>query len=556
MGGKTLAALGATALVIGVLVLGALTRPNPVGLAAEPGTTTTTEQLERPVDLDNFTVEQIEVGTQLAWERVAAVDGFHPRDLIEHENGLYLFASPTQPWEYGPDSLWAWRLSPGNEWEPLGEVIRPIHRITAIHPTDQGLIALESAGPDITVWRSEDASHWAPELVPIDGDGTITAYADNAVASDRFLAITGSLNQDPTALIEGGLSENLGLDIELNRYGWGYKSGADDLSIVIWGPLGLRGLEVSLGEIGLTEAERSLIEPSGAAAPDVAVWARGEGSGWHQSSIEGAHWIQSLALTDQELLAFGHGLVGSNIWSSLDGGLRWEPASIRQRPHSVVPWDEGFIGLRDGFIGFLVSDDGVHWDITGNSDDFDLPVQFGWHAGPVSAGTGGIAAVFAGWRMPDESTPTDPVSLKGGSATLDIDFVTNTLVLEVAGRTQSWRLYDDDLDEHVSLDLSKDLVHFHHTETGESLATFRGAQLRQAEFEYWRRRDAANRLQAFVFSPDGQRWTIQDLATDLGDDASVRSLVVTADVVAAAVEPHDDSSLAEPGVEIWAAPIP
>ncbi|MGH3650411.1 MAG: hypothetical protein ACRDU9_06830 [Acidimicrobiia bacterium] len=561
LGRTALLALAALAFAVGGLALGALTTPDP-GTTAETTTTTSTtiDQIEPPIDFDNFSVGQIAVGDPLRWERGARFDEMVTVDLVEHEDRLYLFGY--NDWYAGSGGLQVWSSDDGLVWDPLGQVIEETRPIGRVASTPQGLVALESGptGAGFTIWRSRDAVRWAPELVPVELDSEhATVYPHAVTGTKSTLMVTGDVQIDITGLLEERLGAALGAPVDLWRYGWSHHRSAEGMVIDVLGPLGMVAQQVSTEELGLSETEQSWIVDGYGSSTDTDVWvSRGGDSDWEHSSIEDARWIDSLIITkDSRVIALGHGSTLSGTWVS-DGGLDWRRLDFVSRPFTVEPWGDGFAG-PDGYGAndVLVSEDAENWDSTGLNDHF--PSSIGWGVGPFAAGPGGIVVGVEGWSQPDQPIAlSTPPRLTRDGVILTMNLDAGVLDLESGGQHHEYHIYGSTPPENIVVDLSTESVEFFDDQSGDLLSSFSFSELMAAAETYWSRDPFPERYQAMAFTTDGVEWTIQDIEEDLGGAVWIRGLEVTADRVIALVSGLETPYVRDetPGFEIWSAPIP
>lgn len=563
LGRTALLALAALALAVGGLALGALTTPDPEAIAETfptSTTSTTIEQIEPPIDFDNFSVGQIAVGDPLGWERAARFDEGETVDLVEHEDRLFLFGYGD--WYARSGGLQVWSSEDGLVWDPLGQVIEESHPISRVASTPQGLIALQPGptGEGFTIWRSRDAVRWAPELVPVELDSEQATVHPHAVTGSKStLMVTGDVQMDVTALLEERLGDGLDAPVDLWRYGWSHHRSAEGIVIDVLGPLGMVAQQVSAEELGLTETEQSWIVDGYGSSTDTDVWvSRGGHSGWEHSTIDDARWIDSLIITkDSMVMALGHGSTLSGTWVS-DGGLDWRRLDFLSRPYTVEPWGDGFAG-PDSYGGndVLVSEDAEHWDSTGLSDHF--PSSIGWGVGPFAAGPGGIVVGVEGWGRPNQPIELSiPPRLTRGSVILTMNLDIGVLDLEAGGEHHEYHVYTGTAPQSLFVDLAAESVDFFDDDTGELLSTFSFSELLAAEEAYWSHDFFEERYQALAFTPDGVEWTIQDVEAALGGAVWMRGFEVTEDRVIVVVSGLEDQYGRDqmPGFEIWTAPIP
>lgn len=544
-------------LVAGSLALGALTAPEPVAVVETSTTSTTLEELDRPIDLENFSVDQIAIGAPLDWERAAGIDDLYARQVVVHDGLLYLFGSTVEPWAWVPNPIVVWRSTNGRDWESLGTVLETEHSLGQVSSTPQGLIAAEPGNSGMRIWRSDDAVTWEPEVVPVEDVSDYRVVFPTAVtATAEGVVVIGSISTDIGRLLHQRILE-MGTDVDLTKFGWGYDQVDGETRFVVYGPIGLHLLEVTADELGLTDEQVEMITV-GTEEADLSVWVRDEETDWQKGTIPEMNWVETLTFHGSRLFAFGYGTSGGETLVSEDGGSHWEQLEGDfGRPYGVVRWDDRFVGVNQGgAVDISVSDDGMAWERIGLHEYF--PNQIGWSSSALAAGGGGIALAAEGWsnaEVPDTADPA-PFRLTRDGATLSLDDALGQIQLELAGEVHAWRIYSDQGQDGIEVDLETHEVRFHDRETGELLASFTIDELMEAERSFGSSSDAGQAYQAFVFSPDASSWTIQDVEEDFGDGIRVMSLAVTDDAVVALVGSWNNLYGTEPGFEIWTAPVP
>ena len=120
-------------------------------------------------------------------------------------------------------------------------------------------------------------------------------------------------------------------------------------------------------------------------------------------------------------------------------------------------------------------------------------------------------------------------------------------------------LHGEQVHEEVTVDFNARTMTFLDPDTNQAFVTFTFDEIEQAQQEQYENMGMGNEQQAFLSSPDGSEWSVQDLDDILGDDQSITVLYVTADRVIAAVS--QDSNVMTgpppaPEVQMWFAPIP
>lgn len=563
-GRTTLVAVGIALLAVGAIALGGLTSAS--GEAVDTSTTTTTvERLDSPLDLENFSVAQIEQGQPIAWETSLNVTDFAPLGVIDHQGWTYVFARrepnfTTHTW----GGLRVWRSTDGVSWENLGEVIDQGHAIGSVASVGNELVGLEvgQSGHGPTVWHSSDGIGWKPNTIPIASAGEHTYVQPHTIGGDeRALIVAGDTGTDIYRLLEARLAERYP-EFDPSRFGWGTDIAADgEVIFTLWGPLGFVVTEVNGDDLDLTAEEQVLIaENYGSTPSGTTVWVWVDGTEWVQSEIESAVWIESItALPSGNYLATGGGNTGTLGWISPDG-MTWESLDYSARPGTVQEWNGRYVGPSNtGQAQIFVSDDGEEWDQMGPYEYFPVPIQ--WHLEQIAAGPAGVAALVAGWepgQAVDQEVRPDPPVIISGEATLTLDFWSGVYRLDTPGNTQTWGASYQAPPEGIEIDLESATVEFTDPETGSPLASFDFDQIADAEQEYWSGQYMSEtNHRAFVFTADGVDWVIDDIDPWLGD-GYIAHLEVTEKRIIALVEDSDGRFSPEPspGFEIWSATVP
>ncbi|HEX6222350.1 MAG TPA: hypothetical protein VF115_14765 [Acidimicrobiia bacterium] len=554
--------VAALALAFGAIVLGALTAPPPEA-APESTTSTSAEDIEEPIDFENFTVSEIERGAPLEWSQVQSVDDAYPLALFDHDGWIYLFATDGPSfWGYDGGGLQTWRSQDGRDWESLGQVIDDSRSVMSVASTSQGLIAVEPgrSGDGMTLWRSVDGVAWEPEVIEIDGlTENMVVYPYVIGGNEQILVVTGRTTIDAQRLIQETMTRVFGHDMSSASLSWGTQSSGEEIQIVIWGPLGFPLVEVPASDLGLSAEEMALFETEyRAPEPAVDVWVSADDGEWHRSEIEDAHWISSITTTagGGEVIVTGWDTQGSRIWTSVDG-FNWEQRSLGLGPERVEGWGGLLVGpSRSGLPSVVTSEDGITWESIGPEEHFPGSGIISWNMGIFAAGAGGIAAAVDGWMTTAGDPIRESMTLVDGDASLTIDYATGSYSLEKGDATYRWSMSSSTPPDGVSVDPTSERVTFHDTETGEDLAAFSFDELIEAERSLWANARLDDQHQAFVFYGEDE-WTVQDAADAMGD-TTILLLEVTDSHVMAAVtssrgwfSPQDSS-----GFEIWSAPIP
>lgn len=548
--------IGAAVLVVvgGLIAVGILTSPSPS--AVEETTTSTVEEVAPPIDVENFTVEQIATGEPLDWWLSMAIDNHQPLALFEHDETLYLFTDSATADSGG---LRAWRSGDGIDWEALGEVIPADHEVTTVDSTVQGLVATSNRLADnaLVLWESADAIEWAGSEIPTGTEGPyFVDVASGVGANQTTLVVTSNTRYDRERLLEGRLRE-IGIDFDLSNLSWNLRwVGEDGHRLIVRGPVGIPVLEQPIDALALSDEEREellseLFDPLG-----TNVWVRGEDEEWQMATIEDTRSIDSILTSpDGRLIAYGPGASGRVAKISADG-IDWEPGRAIS-PGEIEEWSSGFVGGVSS-PELMMSGDGTTWHPAGLSERF--PNQMGWSPTTLGAGDGGAAMLLRG-SSPLSSLPEPTIhELKAQDGTV---FTVDAngpgfQVFSDDGRHR-WTLDGAALDQDaIAIDIAGETVILRDPKTGEALATFEFAEIEKAQHAHAMATLPYALSEALAFTENGEEWVIQDMAPEIGDTASIALLEVTASRVVAIVRNTVDSFLgdAPPGFEVWSAPVP
>lgn len=528
------AAVGAAVvLLLGALVvLGQVTAP-PEEVAIGVSTTTT-EPISQPtttttIDLEEFSVSDITTGDRFGWINAPGVGRMWPLDLVHHEGQLYLFGSTAHPHRQSESgALRAWVSENGIKWVSLGEVAGNGYRVHRVVSTTAGLFALGARLEDNAphIWSSSDGDSWVAEELPKGGEtGTGEFVRLSAVTElDGRLLVFGTVLGDFFGEIAKHLPEEVADHLP---YGLSWSRGPDGYRVSVHGPLGITGFSATLDELGISdEVATSFFDLS--RRPEMAYrWSSRDGTDWEVEESDIWAVENFWPGPDGLLLASS----GPRVWSSSDG-LEWEGHGTSSRAHIHE------IQIREFWEGLLIgsgigehlfqSQDGIEWEQAGTGDL--LPDQLQWHLDPVAAGEGGVAAVATAWHRVATQEPS-PVIIEKEGHTLTVDLRGGIMTLDDPdGLTITGPLLSsDEPSELVTVDFIEEQVTFHHPETDEPMVSFGFATLERVE-------TSATSLEldtgkALLFAPDGEKWSLQDLSTVMGDDDRIADMAVLADRV-------------------------
>lgn len=558
----------ALVIAVGFAVLGALTSPVDQRLAVDTtttstSTTTTIGEILPPIDMDDFTVEQLETGPQLEWSRVELIDSAYPLGLTEHEGAVYLFATTTPEFQDQTGGLTAWRSSDGSNWDPLGQVIGDDYYVSMVTSTERGLVAAGTSvdGSSLAVWISPDGARWTEtEFTDEDEHYSSRHYPMAIGANDDLVVVAASSDIDREMLLEEHLQE-AGMELDLSQIGWSTEwRGEEGHWLTIDGPLGMSGLELDLDQLDLTEQEAQWITEGYGGTQETALWVIQRGTReWHLISIDGVNWVESLVSgPDGAFALIGWGPAGRVSRQSRDG-LSWTDFDPDHAPMQIQSWKARLVGVDDTARRpeILVSDDGVSWEPVGLAERFPLPIH--WSVAALGSGDDGLALSVIGYDTTatiTDRTATEITTDEGYRLSLDLE--PRIMELTTGANTHTWEIYRSETPEGVEVDVVERIVTLSDPHTGETLTQLSFEELMRAEHAYYMERFQSDEHKALVFTEDGSQWTIQSSAGLVGTDTWVHILEVAAGHVYATVLHLGDTynPFAAPGFELWAAEIP
>ena len=554
------ALVGGTALVIGLIALLSLTRPDPALVAALAETTTTspstttTVDLTRPIDFDNFTVDQIARGERFEWEKVLDLDDHWGLDMIWTGGRLHVFALDEFPYSSSPAPISHWITEDGWSWA-TGAAFGSYIRYSNVTRVPDGLAIAAGHENGITLAISRDGLRWEESEIEIDV-GEFTSVAPGPIAVTEALQVIAfneylALEQSLMPMIES----HLGIQL-LNAHGsiaW-RPHGATDIAIDVLGPFGIRLAQLYGSELGLDPGSLEQANQRYHGGEGTQVWARSAGGKWQRSEIPGIQWLESLVpLPDGSVLAAGYTSDDSTHWVSSDG-LSWSVADTRA-PVQITALGDAYLGISSELTNqILVSRDGRSWEALATEDL--LPRRTDLQFTTVAGGPGGIATTaFTLFHPPPSSGPMDLADL-GAMGDVTIDARSRTVTLTVDGEAHHWRLSGLLTPDWVSVDLEHLDLKFSHPESGDLLATVALNELRSMEEDHAMR---WGRLQhsAFLFTRDGSDWSIRDLSPVTNDaNGWVTDIAVGQDGVYLLVQHRDGGFTVPNGFSVWKATIP
>jgi hypothetical protein len=561
-GRRTLLVIAVLALAMGALTMGALTSPDPeAAVTTSTTTTTTTTPLDPPIDYDNFTVDQIAVGAQLDWRKVAQIRGGWRSDLVSQLGLLYLFTSSRVSINREPIGLQTYRSLDGSNWEDLGAIATDGF-VVGVAATPFGLMAIESNPLDgsVAAWRSTDAMDWERTVIEQE-DRNVTFFSNAIGANGSLVVVAGNTYDDGSSILEKKLAD-YGLGVDLQSVNWEIDSFGEDAEVHIYGPLGLPALSIPTSELGLTDEERQLVQQEMAGDGNTVVWSTDDGVTWVRSSIEGMDWVSSIAPSpDGGLLAFGTDSAGQGAWRTHDG-VSWEKLPFGLRVGRATRWRDQLVGLgSQGLPEVFLSSDGETWDPLGLADEF--PRRISWFPTEIATSNAVIGVTIQGYppgSVRETIEAPTPVVLERNGTTLTIDLDRGAIEFDDGESIRSWHLYgsSDNTDpEGLVVDLVGRTVTFLDS-AGQELVTFGFDELMRAQSDYILStygRDFT--FEALAYTQDARSWAIQDLDEAFGEGTQVIDLIATPFTLMAAVQPADVFYGSGQGeLQIWSAPLP
>lgn len=561
----------ALVIAVGFAALGALTSSDDQQLAIGTTTTFTTTtsttmgEILPPVDMDDFTVEQLETGLTLEWSRIGLSDTGYPIGLTEHEGDVYLFATAAPAFRDQPGGLTAWRSRDGSNWEPLGEVIGDDYHVSMVTSTDRGLVAAGTSadGSSLVVWISTDGAGWSEtEFTDEDEHYSSRHYPMAIGANGDLLVIAASSEIDRQELLEEHL-QAAGIELDLSYLQWDTTwRGEEGQWLTIDGPLGMTALEVDVETLDLSPEEVQWIVDGYQPTQAVDIWANQGGTDeWSLTSIDGVDWVESIvSRPDGALTLIGWGPVGRVSRQSYDGRT-WSDFDPDNEPKQMQSWGDRFIGVDDTAdrAELVVSDDGVSWEPLGLADRFPRPLHLS--VATFGSGDDGLALSVIGYDTTSVATVTDRTVTtittdEGYHLTLDLE--PRIMELTTDTTTHTWEIYRAETPEGVELDVFERMVRLSDPHTGERLTQVSFEELMRAEQAYFVERFQSDEHKALVFTGDGSQWTVQSSAGVIGADTWISLLeVASGHIYAAVLEPGAvHNTFPYPGFELWVAEIP
>lgn len=541
-------AVAAGVLVVGALVVVFLTSPD-TGTTAEDGSTTTStsSDLAAPIDTENFSVDQIATGPPLNWTEVFSVPDGDVMPPVTHEGSVYLFMPETV------DGRWSGHVNvlhsdDGSTWAPAGDGVDVEGYAITATSTPRGLLLVEqSPESGFVIWHSDDGTVWDSTHVDVPGEPGATFNVSTVGGNDRLIVVSGAHTTDSQLDLEKGLVA-AGYPPETARNGWNLEMVDGENKIVFYGPLGIRVLELTPAELGLTDQEASAAFNGGGSSRSE-MWVSADGGDFFPIASEELPWAESFSpAPDGSLIAFGWSNSGNGVWKTWDGVI-WERVAIGGNVWNARQWRDRLVGAPFEGTDLLDSFDGSRWDqLEGMPDRFPPTLQ--WHTANLGVGEAGLVMTAESYEETTGPTGSmEPIVLEKEGFTFTMDFNLGVMdLLTPSGAHQSWFPYGPE-QEGMSPDPATGTIIL---SVGEESIGFTFEELADAESEYWGSFNwmPTMRHTALVFTTDGDNWSITDLAP-LSDGKTMSGLTTTAESVVAVMRDGDVE-----GLEVWSAPLP
>ena len=547
-----IAALGVATAVIGSMLLWGWTSPEaPEALPTTIPRTTTTAALEEPVDIANFSVDQIATSDPLEWELVASARGHFPVTMILHEDDLYAVTAPPGQRYDVPRGFHVWRSADGVDWVDLGLVMPAVVQPDSLTSTPQGILAIGSAGERVSLWRSVDGETWDEVHLPEPAPG-ISSSTAVATANDEVIVVALGEYVDPAALVSERFLEHIGLDTLPEGMWIDWVAGLEEVRFNLVGPFDIRLAEATGDDLGLSEAEEGLVRDATRNNDVVRILSTADGGAlWRETRIE-ADWVESLyTMDDGTIVATAYGSVGPFETTTVDG-VNWAE-STSSNGFRVTSWREGLVGVTGASPWLLLSEDGSDW--TASALRQHLPPRLDWWPSTIAGGRGGIATVLVSETYPSGQQPNlQPLRVERSGATFRFDPWGSQITGTSGAKTYLWGPFSP----NVETELAEGVVHFLGGE-GEVMGTFTIEELTAYQQDLWSRQQPVEPIErhvAMAFSPDGDTWSIQPPPGDMASQPGTESLAITEDRVFALVAESGRWFSVDVGFEIWSAAIP
>lgn len=487
-----------TAVLATVLVVSALvgcTEEEPVATTVPASTTSTTEPAS------------VFIPASSTLTLVESDDSLAPLDLVATDERIFLFAE-----DRSTGRLVVWSTQDGSNWTDHGEPFPEGARLaTATGLDDRVVVATAGlSGENPSLWSTTDGISWDVEEVPMDSANGLMEFTAEAVTVEGPTKVLAGYSQlAAEGLVESKIRETIWPGFDRQRYGLNIQPLNDDIKIDLLAPLGLKLINTTGTELGLSSQEQEWIrEGTGSFAFET--WVGLDDGSWTPAFIDGAGFVNSLTGAGGTIVAVGHSESGSSAsWITFDG-IIWERVSSDLRPDQVKDWDGRLVGSSaTGHPDLLVSDDGLEWVPTGVGDH--LPPGEDWFMWSFDATPSGVVASFGAFYV--ESQNDEVLELpqieKGGVRVVAQEY---GIIRMYEGEDESieylWSSSVDYGPEKVVFDIATETVHFFRDD-GSELVSLTVDELETLNEQFF---SASNNLGSFhrmlMFSRDGQTWTV------------------------------------------------
>jgi hypothetical protein len=306
----------------------------------------------------------------------------------------------------------------------------------------------------------------------------------------------------------------------------------------IQAPFGLTVFTATREELDVPEEVWNRLRTGG--REQIYVWrSTDQGSTWQVAPFEEAQWVESVKIQDDGTInVIGHSVFGPTRWTSGDGDV-WGSNVIPSNVNAATRWRDGFAAVWSGAGGadVAVSNDSMSWTAMGLGDV--LPTQIGWHVWPLMADEeAGIAAVVTGHRPGDGAT-APAAYVDTGPFRLSVDHNIGEVVIldtETEMVLATIPAYSSTVSDLIETDLGDGTLTFLHPETSEPMFTVTFEEMRAAEQAAWSQQSTSRPLRGFFYSPDGERWSLQDMTEWFGSDDVMQIAAVNGRLIAVTLD--------------------
>ncbi len=498
--------MAAAALVAVMTLFGLLTRPDPESVAdATTTTSTTTAPFNRPVDLENFSVDQIARGAPLEWEMVDIANAGFVRDIVAIGERVHVFFAHWE-WFYEPSELRHVRIdgpavtemkSPGRvgQWSSLRS--NQAGQITGAVWSNDGL--------EMATWED---GQWSLSPVAVELPDQRSLLPNLAITTGDISLIAGSPFFDVNEIVQPLVEEHLGAPVDARRLSVEPR-GTDDVLVNVYGPIGIRLFSSRGTEIGMTKEQIQAAVGAFQGQTDHLLFASHDNATWQPIDIPGLRWFVDVgSLSDGTFVISGGGDSGTRTWTSTDG-INWKaPQSYVPSPDIVRVFGDRLIGVDwAGPRTLSMSSDGHTWEQLGVSEL--LPTRPQIRTSGFGTGPGGVAItanpVTAIGRPPRPA----PASLVSDGVNLQFDLWDGVVTMSDGSITRTWQIHAFDAPEWVVVEPLGDVVKILNPDTDELLTEISFADLYQIEAAFTQSFGNDPSQGMVLFSPEGKTWAIQ-----------------------------------------------